>query len=395
MITVRIDGRAGEALRAGHPWVYSNHVRAVEGEAQPGAVVRVVAGSGDDRDLGTAFYNPRSLVALRHLSFEGELPDRDLLARRLRAARALRERLYPEADAWRLCHGEADGLPGLVVDRYADVHVVQALSAGMDAVLEDVAAVLCEEHGARSVVERDESHLRALEGLPERRRVLAGPAPEPVVVSVPPLRLEVDVLAGQKTGAFLDQRENRVAAARLARGCAVYDGFCNAGAFGIEALVAGAESVVAVDSSAQAAGAARRNAERNGVAERHLAVQADAGDDMEARHRRRERFGLVLIDPPSFTRSRKHVPQARRELLALNRRALTLVAPGGFLVTSCCSYHVREETFLEVVREAGAQAMRRLRLLEARSQSPDHPTLLAVPESRYLKCLVLQVGGWP
>ena len=389
MDTVRIDAKAARRLREGHPWVFSNQVREVLGAPGDGEVVRVEA--GPSQDLGTAFYNGHSHVALRHLSFEGEIPDELFFEKRLRTAVALRERLHPGSDSWRACHGEADLIPGLFVDRYGDCCVVQAFSAGIDRLLPVVARALQEVLGSASVVERDTSHVRALEGLPECTRVLMGETPASRVVTLPPLVLDVHPMGGQKTGAFLDQRENRVAAARHARGRDVYEAFCNAGAFGILAAREGARSVVGVDVSAEAVAEARRNASLNGVEGLCQHVQADATKDMDARHRRRERFGLVIIDPPSFTRSRKHVPQARRALRDLNRRAITLVEPGGVLVSSDCSHHVLEETFLDVLGEAALAAGRRLKVLELRSQSPDHPVLLAMPESRYLKCVIAQV----
>lgn len=392
MQRVMIGSQAARRLRRGYPWVFSNQVRRVEDEPKPGDVVRVVEGDGArEKDVGTAFYNSRSLVALRLLSLQGEAPDRALLSRRLRAARDLRQRLYPDSDAWRLCHGEADFLPGLFIDRYGDTCVVQAWSAGMDRLLPVISEILVEEMGVRSVVERDESHLRALEGLENVTRVLAGPTPARVVVSVAPLRLAVDPLAGQKTGAFLDQRENRLAAARHARGRSVLEMHCNGGAFSILAVKGGAERVVGVDVSDDAVASARENARLNGVEGACEFVGADATADMDARHRRAERFGVVLVDPPSFTRNKKHVSQARRALRDLNRRAMTLVEPGGILVSSDCSHHVHEETFHEMLRDAAEAANRILRILEIRSQAPDHPVLAEMPETRYLKCAILQV----
>ena len=392
MLSVIVDAVALRRLRSGHAWVFSNQVVEVEGSPGAGEVVRV-AGMGKDgsQDLGTAFYNPHSLIALRLVSPTGELPDRSLISVRLRAAEAFRRRLYPGSDTWRTCHGEADGLPGLFVDRYADAYVVQAFSAGMDRLLPLVASVLHEELGGRSVLERNESHLRELEGLPSRTGLLAGEPPGAIVASMPPLKLQVDLLEGQKTGAFLDQRENRLAAARYCAGARVYEAHCNVGGFAIAAALAGAESVAAIDASATAVAAAEGNARLNGVERPCTFTVAEATEDMDARHRRRERFGVVLLDPPSFTRSRKHVAQARRALRDLNRRAMTLVEPGGILVTSDCSHHVLQESFLEELSDAALQAQRTLKLLEIRGAAPDHTVLAAMPETRYLKCVIAQV----
>lgn len=392
MQRIVIDSHAGRRLRRGHPWVFSNQVRLVEGAPIAGDVVHVIEGEGSrEKDHGLGFYNPHSLVAFRHLSFTEERPDRAFFIKRLRAARELRTRLFPGSDCWRLCHGEADFLPGLFIDRYGSSFVVQAFSAGMDRLLPLVAEVLVDEFEADCVVERDESHLRRLEGLENVTRLLAGTQPAPRVVSLESLKLEVDPLSGQKTGAFLDQRENRVAAARHAKGRSVLEIHCNIGGFSILAALAGAERVIGVDASEGAVAAAAANARLNGVGDRCEFVRGDADDDMDARHRRHERHGVVLVDPPSFTRSKKHVPQAKRALRDLNRRAMTLVEPGGILVSSDCSHHVHEETFLELLGDAAFDAQRQLRILEIRSQSPDHPVLAEMPETRYLKCVIAQV----
>jgi 23S rRNA (cytosine1962-C5)-methyltransferase len=392
MQRVIIDSQAARRIRRGHPWVFSNQVKRVEGHPVAGDVVAVAEGEGaKERSHGTAFYNPHSLIALRHLSFEGEIPDRAMLGKRLRAARELRERLFPGSDSWRLCHGEADFLPGLFIDRHGPVFVVQAFSAGMDRLLPLVTEVLADDFGAACVIERNESHVRQLEGLEDRTGILAGSPPGPLVVDLGAIRMRVDPLAGQKTGSFLDQRENRVAAARHAKGRSVLEMHCNLGGFSILAALAGAERVAGVDASAEAVAAAAENARLNGVEDRCAFLRADASDDMDARHRRHERHGVVLVDPPSFTRSKKHVAPARRALRDLNRRAMTLVEPGGILVTSDCSHHIHEETFHEILRDAAEAAQRRLRILEVRSQSPDHPVLAEMPETRYLKCLIAQV----
>lgn len=388
--TALVDSLAAKRLRQGHPWVFSNLVREVQGSPKPGDVVRVARTGAKAEELGTALYNPSSLIALRHLSWSGEDLGPELFARRLLTARRLRERLYPDSDSWRLCHGESDFLPGLVVDRHGEGFVIQTFSAAMDRRQGEIAEVLVESFGARWVIERNESALRGLEGLPERSGVLVGEDPGRIEVTMPPARFLVEPLGGQKTGHFLDQRENRWAAARHAKGARVYEAHCHAGGFAVHAALAGARSVVAVDSSEPAIELARLNAELNGVAGTCSFELADASRDMDLRHRRRERFDLVLVDPPSFTRTKKQLPQARRALRELNRRAMTLLEPGGVLVSSTCSHHVHEETFLEQLLRAAGEAGRVLRILERRGAAPDHPVLAAMPESRYLTCIVAE-----
>lgn len=391
MQLVHVTRRAARDFARGRPWVFSNEVRPPAEKPLAGAVVRVVEDGAEDRELGTAFYNPSSLIALRSISREGRLPDAAWIADRLHAAADLRKRLFPDSDSWRLCHGEADGIPGLVVDRYADVAVVQAHSAGADGLLPLVTGVLVEELGFTSVVERNDVALRALEGLPSRTGTLFGEPAEEVVVRHEGTAVPVRPLTGQKTGSFLDQRENRRSAARHARGRRVLDLHCNAGGFGIEAALAGASEVTCVDTSAPAVEQARRAAELNGVEDRMTVRVDDAEDVMEQLHGRRERHGLVLLDPPSFTRSKKHVAAARHALQRLNRRAMTLVESGGVLVTSCCSHHVRRDVFLEVLRRAAAAAERDVAVLEVRGASADHPVLLELPEAAYLTCVIARV----
>lgn len=386
---VTVSRRGAQRFLDGHPWIYRSDL-AREPALPGGEVVRVLDQRGWFQ--GHAFYSSKSKIALRLLTREDEPCDRDFFLRRIQRARELREAAFPFVNTYRAVHGESDLVPGLVVDRYEDHLTVQFLAQGTEARRELFASVLQEVFQPKGIIDRSDAKVRLLEGLPQVKGLLSGAAPEgPVAYLEGDVRLEADLLSGQKTGAFLDQRENRAAAARHARGRDVYDAFCHAGAFGILAAREGARSVVGVDVSAEAIAEARKNAALNGVESACQHVQADATKDMDTRHRRRERFGLVLIDPPSFTRSRKHVPQARRALRDLNRRAITLVEPGGVLVSSDCSHHVLEETFLDMLGEAAHEAGRRLKVLELRSQAPDHPVLLAMPESRYLKCVIAQV----
>ncbi|MEM7247528.1 MAG: class I SAM-dependent rRNA methyltransferase [Acidobacteriota bacterium] len=384
METVVIDGRAGARLRAGHPWVFSNQVREVSGSPEPGDLVSVVQAGARRRELGTAFFNPHSLIALRLFSSEGLLPEREVVQARLSSALKLRQRILPGRDSYRLCHGEADGLPGLIVDRHGPVDVVQCFSAGMDRLRDLVAAILVDELGTSCVVERNDVHLRGLEGLPERKGVLKGEEPGRVEVTLPKMVALVVPMSGQKTGAYLDQRLNQERAAAWCDGQEVLDLHCHQGGFGLHAAQAGAAKVVFVDQSEEALAVAKATAERNGWSERCVFEQADATDYLLDVRRRKQRFDVVFVDPPSFTRSKKQVPQARRALRILNRHAACVVAPGGLLVSSCCSHHVREETFEEQLRRAVAEADRPARWLDRWSQGPDHPALPALPEARYL-----------
>jgi 23S rRNA (cytosine1962-C5)-methyltransferase len=375
-------------LRAGHLWVYEGEVEEVRGDPSPGAVVDVQSARGEF--LGRGFFSPRSAIRVRLLTTRDEPVDEALLERRLRQACALRERLRPEATAYRLVHGEGDLLPGLVVDRYNDLLVMQTLSVGMDVRKDLLAEILAGLVGAQAVYLRNDPHARELEGLPRHQGFLQGEADTVQEVVEGGVRFLVDVARGQKTGWFCDQRENRLSVAALARGGEALEAFCYTGGFGIHALLAGAQSVLGVDVSEEAVALARENAQRNGVLDRCEYRVANAFDELRALVRAGRSFDWVVLDPPAFARRKDAVQRALAGYRDVNLWALKLLRPGGFLVTCSCSYHVDEGTFWTVVLDAAEDAGRRLRLVEARSQARDHPALATMPETRYLKCFVLQ-----
>jgi 23S rRNA (cytosine1962-C5)-methyltransferase len=371
-------------VQHGHPWIFSNEVASVDGDAGPGDLVEVRLAGGEF--LGRGFYHPHSLIAVRLLTRDpAEAVDDALFRGRLERALRYRERLLPGASAYRMVHGEGDFLPGLVVDRYADHLVLQVFSAGMDHRRESIVTLLEELVSPVAIVERSDSPLRALEGLPARVGMLRGEEPGPVAIEEDGLKLEVDLLGGQKTGAFLDQRENRRLVRRHAEGARVLDAFCHDGWFGLQAAAGGAAQVLAVDVNADCLDRAQRNAERNGFSSRHEVRRGDGVEVLQRLRKEKRRFDLVILDPPSFTRSRKHVPQARRAYRELHREALRLLDPGGMLATSSCSHHIREDTFFETVIQASHETGRPLQWVARGMQSPDHPVLLDVPETGYLK----------
>ncbi|NMB76893.1 MAG: class I SAM-dependent rRNA methyltransferase [Myxococcales bacterium] len=389
LLAVEVTPRAASRLRAGHPWVFAAEVHEAK-EAQPGQVVRLVVHhrGGGHNLLGRAFYSPRSLIRLRLIDREGEPPDRDFWRARLRQALALREALRTPDTALRLVYSEADALPGLVVDRYADVLVVQFLCAGTEALREMFLDLLEELLHPRAIVERDDTHARELEGLPEKSGLVRGALDEPVEILEGGLRLRVDPRAGQKTGHYLDQRENRQAAAAYARGRCL-DAFCYQGGFGLHLARGGAEEVLLLDQSEEALGAARQHAAQN-----ELEVKTRAGnafDVLRELQRAGEKFSVVVLDPPAFAKNRAALAGAVRGYKELNLRAMHLLEEGGTLITSSCSYHMLPERFEEVVQQAARDAGRRLQLLERRSASRDHPERPGFPEARYLKCLILRV----
>ena len=382
---VTITRRGAERARAGHLWIYRSDVRDAGGSAG-GSVVRVRDERG--RFVAHALYSDRSEIALRLLTLKDEEIDREWWRRRLRAALARRAGADAEADAYRLVYSEGDLLPSLIVDRYADVLVVQTLSQGTEALKEMLVELLVEETGARSVVERNDVRVRMLEGLPMHAGVLYGEPPDLLEVVQHGVRFEVSPLGGQKTGAFLDQRENHLAALRYARGRAL-DCFTFNGGFALS-IAPVCESVIGLDVSAEAVASARRNAELNGASNVEFR-EANVFDALRAMEDAGERFETVVLDPPAFAKNRASVPAAARGYKEINLRALKLLEPGGVLVSCTCSYHMSEQMFLDVIAEAASDARRRVQLVERRTQSRDHPVLVGVPETLYLKCVVARV----
>jgi 23S rRNA (cytosine1962-C5)-methyltransferase len=384
--SVQLRARGGDRLRARHPWIYRSDVGDI-GSAQGGDLVEVLDPRGKPR--ARALYSDKSEIALRIVAFANEAMDVDSWARRLDAALAHRQRVAAGRDALRLVNGEGDGLPSLVVDRYADVIVLQTLSQGMDRLKPMWVELLQQRLRPRAVLERNDARVRELEGLPRVAGVLAGADPGEVEIHQGPARLRVAPLAGQKTGAFLDQHDNREAAARLAHG-EVLDVFSGEGPFAVRlAMEQRVRSVLAVESSAPALERARANAVLNGVE-----VEWSEGNAFDALRQLVDdgrAFDTVILDPPAFAKNRASLEGALRGYKEINLRALKLLRPGGVLLTCTCSYHVHEGDFLRVLGEAAGDAGRDVTLLEKRTQASDHPIRLTVPETYYLKCMVLQV----
>jgi len=385
MAVVTVHPRAGARRRAGHGWVYASDVLDVGG-ATSGDIVEVVDARG--RKLGLAFYSQPSQIALRWIGDVGQTPEREFWRHRLLTAAAYRQQVVEDTDAYRLVFGESDRLPSLIIDRYGDCFVLQTLTPGMERLTSVWVSLLDELYAPRAIVERNDVKARTLEGLPLHKGVLQGRLDEPVRVHMNGLLWEVDLIGGQKTGAFLDQRENYRAAARYARGRCL-DGFCFSGGFALH-LARRAESVLAVDVSPDALGAGRRNAALNGLTNITF-VEANLFDYLRELEKRRETFDLIVLDPPAFAKSRTALAGAVRGYKEINLRALRLLRPGGILVTCSCSYHLSEEMLLAILHEAAVDVGRSCHILERRTQARDHPVLLAMPETHYLKCIILHV----
>jgi 23S rRNA (cytosine1962-C5)-methyltransferase len=376
--------RKGEArLRRGHPWIFRSDITRAD-DAGPGSVVRVL--SSQNRPLGLAFFSNRSEITLRMIS-RGESLPASFLHDRVAAAIQWRETVAAGASACRLVHGEGDGLPSLVVDRYGDHLVVQTLSQGTDRLKEEIVSVLQDLLHPAGILERNDPRVRSLEGLDRKVGVLAGDVPETLEVVENGVRLEVDLRKGQKTGLFLDQRENHAAARAYARG-RILDGFTYNGGFALH-VAPQATEVLAVDVSAEAVERTRRNAARNG-ATNVTAAEANVFDLLHEMQQRGERFDTVILDPPAFAKSKDAVEKAWRGYKEINLRALQILEPGGCLVTCSCSYHVDEAAFEEIVWSAAVDAGATVTVVEKRRQARDHPIVLGVPETYYRKCLVLR-----
>ena len=380
---VTISARGEERVRHGHPWIYRADV--VDVHADAGDIVEVIGPRR--RAIGQAFFSDRSQIPIRMLT-RGETPaDRALIRTRLEHALRYRESLALDASAYRLVHGEGDLLPSLIVDRYGDYLVLQALSQGTDRMLPDITSMLVELLSPLGVLARNDPKVRTLEGLEQKVEVLYGTVPDSVVVREGPVEYDVDLRKGQKTGLFLDQRENREAAARYAHG-RLLDCFSYHGGFALR-LARQCPEAEALDISADAVARIRENAVRNGVP--HLqAREVNVFDELRRLEKLGARYATIVLDPPAFAKNKASIPNALAGYKEINLRAMRLLSPGGYLVTCSCSYNVTEDMFAEVIHQASEDSHTPVTVVEKRMQGRDHPVLVGVPETYYLKCFVLR-----
>jgi len=383
MPSVTIGRRGEDRVRAGHPWIYRSDVSAAD--AYAGDLVEVLGAR--ERTLGHAFFSDRSEITLRIVSHGSEPPPPSYLRDRLKAAIDYRASLGIDATAYRLVHGEADRIPSLIVDRYGDYLVLQTLSQGTDRRTREIADALGELLRPSGILARNDPRVRLLEGLEQKVEVVAGSVPDRIEVREGAVRYDVDPWRGQKTGLFLDQRDNRDAALRYARGRAL-DAFSYHGGFAL-ALAPKCTSALAVDISDDAVARIRENASRNGLTNVDARVM-NVFDELRELERIGSRFDTIVLDPPAFAKNKAAVSKALSGYKEINLRALKLLEPGGFLVTCSCSYNVSEAMFVDVVSDAAADARVEVSMVEKRTQGRDHPILINVPETYYLKCLILR-----
>lgn len=390
MKTIILKSKAGRRFKQGHPWVFSNELEKPAERPEAGDIVSLR--QQDGTFLAYGFYHPNSLIAFRALTGEEELPGEAFFSQLIDQAISLREKVYPQSNARRLIHSESDGLPGLIVDQFDDVLSVQINSAGMERLIEMLLPLLKQKMSAKNIVMRNDSSLRNLEGLRQYTAVWQSDEKEVAAdITENTIHYHVDVINGQKTGFFIDQRENRFAFRRfIEEGDRVLDAFCNDGGFALNALVAGAAHVDAVDISESALARAEKNASLNNLSER---IQFSKVDVMKwlPGLKPETLYDVVNLDPPTFASNRKSIPVARKAYRKLHGSAMQVLKAGGILSTACCSHHISEEDFLDSIQQAAIRTGRQCQMLFRGGPPADHPVLLAMPESGYLKFHIFRV----
>jgi len=374
-------------IREGHPWVFAESLKKHE-SLPAGSLVRLK--TDYDYDCGLGFYNPHSSIAIRLLHTHEDV-NVAFFVNRLRSALAIRQRVFPTMDSYRLCFGESDELPGLIIDRYGDYCAMQCLSYGMDAridmIIEALKMIIPTLKG---VIAKHDSSLRLKEGLEQGEYIVYGEIPDHIHIQEHEIKLEISLMHGQKTGYFLDQRLNRKWVEQLSGGLDVLDCFANQGGFALHAAKGGAKSVLGIDSAKQAIEASKRNAELNGYS--HVEFeQADVFDYLKSSVQTGKTWDMIILDPPAFTKNKATLARAKRGYAEINRQALKLIRPGGFLVSASCSQHLSAHMLTEIVQSESKRVNRSLRLIHSGGQSPCHPILPIMPETSYLKCLTFEV----
>lgn len=390
-VAARVILRRGAQHRVenGHPWIFQTELDYIDGDFQPGDIIDVY--NSRQRFIGRGYINPKSQIIVRLLTREQEIIDRSFFKKRIEAAWQHRKRFLEEPEYCRLVFGEADLLPALIVDKFGPIMVIQTLALGIDVHKETIISILEELFQPEGIYERNDVPVRELEGLKQQKGYLRGSFPTELKVLENGIPFYADVEHGQKTGFFYDQRENRQLLKYFAKNADVLDCFCHTGSFTVHAAMYGAKHVTAVDISEQAIELAKKNAELNGVSDKCSFVTANAFDMLREMTDQHRQFDIVILDPPAFTKSRNSIEGAARGYKEINLRGLKLVRPGGYLITCSCSYHMERDLFQAIVVDAAKDARRIVRQIEYRTQAKDHPILPAVPETHYLKYLVLEV----
>jgi len=386
---LRIRNKEELRLLGGHLWAFSNELLDLPRDITAGSVVTLIR-ERDGSPIGNGFYHPNSLIAFRLLTRNSdETIDKEFIEKRIRESASRRDLLLKRRNAVRLVHGESDLLPGLIVDKFDNVIAYQITSAGFEVRKKIVVELLQKIFDPVAIVEKNNSHLRRLEGIPMVEQIVFGSDPVAEIHDAAGTRYAVDVLAGQKTGFYLDQMENRTKLRDFVRpGARVLDLFTNDGGFALSAALSGAGSVIAVDESASALGRVNRNAELNGVQDVLTTIEANCFDYIRAA---KDKFDVIILDPPALAKSKKDIAQARKAYLTLNTQAMQLLAPDGILISCSCSHHIDSGEMIEIIRESARRAKRAATVVERRGAGIDHPILAAMPETEYLKVFILGI----
>lgn len=393
LITPKIFLKSREEKRIlqGHLWVFSNEIAQAEGPPEPGSIVDIY--SHQRKFLGRGFCNPHSLIACRILTHKEEEIDLPFFARRVAQAKRFREKHFPRESSYRLIFGESDFLPGLIVDRYGEIFVVQSYCLGMDLLLEKILPAIEENFSVKCMVKKNDSPLRAMENLVEEVEIVKGKMDVPIQITQgfegKDLSFFIDPIQGQKSGFFLDQRENRERLKVYAPGKRVLDCYSYVGGFGVYAAASGAKEVTCVESSESACQLIEKNFRVNGF--KAQIIKEDVFTMLERANQEKRKFDIIVLDPPALAKSKKNLFASMRKYRQLNQLALSVIESGGLLISSSCSHHLPRANFLELLCEAGSLAGKQLKLLEMRGQSRDHPVMISMPETEYLKCAILQV----
>ena len=389
MLKIFLGRGEDKRIKAGHPWIFSNEIREIRGEKTPGIATEVHDSEG--RFIGTGYYNPSSLIAVRILSRQQiDIDTVSFFRERIEKALSYRRSRYPGMKSFRAVYSEGDFLPGLIVDKYGDYLAVQFLTRGMDTRKGLILSALLDVFAPRGIVARNDVGVRTMEGLDETIETLHGEAPAIVAVEEHGLRFRVDIQRGQKTGHFFDQKDNHFLLEKISSNKDVLDCFCYTGSWGLHAACFGASSVTGIDASERALALARENAAMNGLTATMRFEAEDVFDRLRSLKCEGRSFDLVVLDPPAFVKNKKALKEAEKGYLTINRRAMEILREGGYLITCSCSYHMGREMFRDLLVMAAKLAGRELRILESRAQAHDHPVLLAVPETEYLKCFLMQ-----
>lgn len=377
-------------ILAGHLWVFSNEIDYFEGEINNGGLVDVY--SSQKHLLGIGFANKNSLIAIRIIAKNKEEIDKEFFKTRINTAHKLRQEMYPTERSYRLVYGESDFLPGLIIDKYEDFIVLQVMSLGMEQRLDLIADALTDIFRPRGIYLRNDSEVRTLEGMELYNKILRGiEPPDCLDIEQAGIIYQVDVTKGQKTGFFFDQRDNREAFRALVKDKTVLDCFCYSGGFSMSAGKGGCAKVTGVDASKEAIKWSQDNALLNNLQDTCEFIESDVFDFLTAAVLKGNKYDVVNVDPPSFTKSKKNLPQAIKGYRKLNSLAMQLLKEGGLLVSSSCSHYMDEYTFINMLKDSALRSKRTLRLLEFRGQAKDHPVLLSMPETAYLKCAIMEV----